>query len=152
MPLRVVFAMTLPADDAGDDPPSTGVTPPRAPDEDDLLNSPESFSTDLGAGRCVDFTAPNRTLEELPFYKVVRTTDPEIKGTHLEPPIKLPPDFRRWIKQLAFGQDTIDSKLKIRPAPDAALELTTTRDALVATRPPQPAAAGRQHRPRPRGR
>jgi hypothetical protein len=140
-PLRVVFATTLPAGDTAAGAPSNGVTPPRAPDEDDLLNAPESFSTDLGVGRCVDFTAPNRTLEELPFYKIVRTTDPEIKGTHLEPPIKLPPDFGLWVKRLAFGQNTIDSTLKVRPAPDSGLELTTTTDALAATlqpRPPEP--------------
>lgn len=121
-PLRVVFAVTLPPEDPGAGADPAGGQPPRTPDEEDLLNSPESFSSDLGTGRCIDFTVPNRTLEELPFYKIVRTTDPDIKGTHLEPPIKLPPGFGKWIRQLAFGHGTIDSKLKVRPAPEATFE------------------------------
>jgi len=51
---------------------------PILPDASDLVNSP-SFSQDLG-GKCVDFTVPNRTLEEFSFYHTVRTTEPEIKG------------------------------------------------------------------------
>ena len=51
---------------------------PELPDNEDLVNSP-SFSQDLG-GVCVDFTVPNRTLEEFSFYHTVRTTEPEIKG------------------------------------------------------------------------
>lgn len=51
---------------------------PSLPDSDDLVNS-SSFSQDIG-GKCVDFTIPNRTLEEFSFYHVVRTTEPEIKG------------------------------------------------------------------------
>ncbi len=56
---------------------SSGVTP-KLPDANDLVRSP-SFSQDLG-GKCVDFTIPNRTLEEFSFYHTVRTTEPEIKG------------------------------------------------------------------------
>lgn len=56
---------------------SNGGTP-NLPDADDLVRSP-SFSQDLG-GKCVDFTIPNRTLEEFSFYHTVRTTEPEIKG------------------------------------------------------------------------
>jgi len=51
---------------------------PMLPDADDLVRS-SSFSQDLG-GKCVDFTIPNRTLEELSFYHTVWTTEPEIKG------------------------------------------------------------------------
>ncbi|HBG58248.1 MAG TPA: hypothetical protein DDX07_09575, partial [Porphyromonadaceae bacterium] len=51
---------------------------PNLPDAEDLVHSP-SFSQDLG-GKCVDFTIPNRTLEEFSFYHTVRTTEPEIKG------------------------------------------------------------------------
>ena len=57
---------------------------PRLPDEDDMLNSPGSFSEDIGGGKCVNFTIPNRTLEEYNYFKVVRTTEPEIKGTTIE--------------------------------------------------------------------
>ena len=51
---------------------------PVLPDNDDLINS-SAFSQDIG-GKCVDFTVPNRTLEEFSFYHTVRTTEPEIKG------------------------------------------------------------------------
>lgn len=51
---------------------------PSLPDSEDLVNS-TSFSQDIG-GQCIDFTVPNRTLEEFSFYHTVRTTEPEIKG------------------------------------------------------------------------
>ncbi len=51
---------------------------PTLPDSTDLVNS-SAFSQDLG-GKCVDFTIPNRTLEEFSFYQTVRTTEPEIKS------------------------------------------------------------------------
>jgi hypothetical protein len=51
---------------------------PLLPDNDDLVNS-GAFSQDIG-GTCVDFTVPNRTLEEFSFYHTVRTTEPEIRG------------------------------------------------------------------------
>lgn len=51
---------------------------PVLPDGDDLVNS-NAFSQDIG-GKCVDFTIPNRTLEEFSFYHTVRTTEPEIRG------------------------------------------------------------------------
>lgn len=34
--------------------------------------------------QCVDFTTPNRTLEEFNYFSIIRTTDPEIKGLTLE--------------------------------------------------------------------
>ncbi|WP_343486281.1 hypothetical protein [Allomuricauda sp. d1] len=51
---------------------------PGLPDSDDLVNS-NAFSQDIG-GKCVDFTIPNRTLEEFSFFHSVRTTEPEIRG------------------------------------------------------------------------
>lgn len=51
---------------------------PKLPDGTELVLNP-SFSQDLG-GKCVDFSVPNRTLEEFSFYHTVRTTEPEIKG------------------------------------------------------------------------
>ncbi|MBG48289.1 MAG: hypothetical protein CML05_08385 [Pseudozobellia sp.] len=51
---------------------------PVLPDSEDLVHS-NAFSQDIG-GSCVDFTIPNRTLEEFSFYHTVRTTEPEIKG------------------------------------------------------------------------
>ncbi|WP_406661857.1 hypothetical protein V7O66_04895 [Methanolobus sp. ZRKC3] len=60
-----------------DEAASSGETP-KLPDSDDLVRNP-SFSQDIG-GKCIDFTIPNRTLEEFSFYHTVRTTEPEIKG------------------------------------------------------------------------
>jgi len=51
---------------------------PPNPDHSDLVNS-SAFSQDVG-GHCVDFTVPDRTLEEFSFYHTVRTTEPEIRG------------------------------------------------------------------------
>lgn len=56
---------------------------PRTPTIEDILNSPETFTADLG-GNCLDITKPNRTLEEFDFYTVVRTTEPSIKGLTLD--------------------------------------------------------------------
>jgi len=58
-------------------------TIPTLPDSDELATS-SAFSQDLG-GTCVDFTIPNRTLEEFSFYHTVRTTEPEIKGLAITP-------------------------------------------------------------------
>jgi Papain-like cysteine protease AvrRpt2 len=58
---------------------------PRAPEAPDLAIDSETFAADRG--RCVDFTIPNRTLEEVAFQAVVRTTQPELKGT---PPRRRP--------------------------------------------------------------
>lgn len=47
------------------------------PEHNELVNSTE-YSQDLG-GHCIDFTTPNRTLDEFSFYQIVRTSEPEIK-------------------------------------------------------------------------
>lgn len=51
---------------------------PKLPDANELVMN-SVFSQDIG-GKCVDFTTPNRTLEEYSFYHTVRTTEPEIRG------------------------------------------------------------------------
>ena len=62
--------------------------PPRAPDPLDLVNNPAAFSADRG--RCIDVTVPNRTLEEVTFHAVVRTSEPEVKGLTLPDPDAIP--------------------------------------------------------------
>ncbi len=57
-------------------------------DPEDLAEPLPSLSQD--PGKCVDFTVPNRVIEEFSFYKVVRTTDPEIKGSSLPPDLSTP--------------------------------------------------------------
>ncbi|MCF2531010.1 helix-hairpin-helix domain-containing protein [Yinghuangia soli] len=63
---------------------------PRLPDAVDLARADGTFSSDAGMGRCVDFTKPDRTLEEYGFSYLVRTTEPEIRGLVLEEPVKVP--------------------------------------------------------------
>src|SRR5262249_58296013 len=74
---RVVIAT---ARTAGEDPCDCTPAPPRTPEPDDLGQFPERFSGDVG-GRCVDFTVPNRVIDEVLYFKVVRVTEPEVEGT-----------------------------------------------------------------------
>lgn len=62
---------------------------PRDPDSAELTRADGTFSSDPGAGRCVDFTKPDRTLEEFSYTYVVRTTEPSIKGLTLQEPSKI---------------------------------------------------------------
>lgn len=62
---------------------------PRDPDARDLARADGTYSNDPGAGRCVDFTRPDRTLEEYSFSYVVRTTEPTIRGLTLQEPSKI---------------------------------------------------------------
>lgn len=62
---------------------------PRSPDATDLARADGTFSADAGAGRCVDFTKPDRTLEEYSFSYLVRTTEPDIRGLTLDEPAKV---------------------------------------------------------------
>lgn len=78
------------------------VTPPRAPDQVDLAASPETFSQDVG-GRCVDFTVPNRSLEEFDYFHVVRTTEPQIRGLTLDGRKKAPEAVARVAGNLLSG-------------------------------------------------
>lgn len=88
-PENIVLGVELPAPGAsrGKGECGCGSIVPRDPDSQDLVNSTGTYSTDVGAGQCVDITKPNRVLEEFDYFTVVRTTEPEIKGlTVTEPP------------------------------------------------------------------
>lgn len=61
----------------------TASTPPRTPGQAEIDSSPDTYSTDLGTGRCVQFNTPNRSIEEFSFYAVIRTTEPDIRGLTL---------------------------------------------------------------------
>lgn len=76
----------------------TGTTP-RNPDAGDLVNG--AFSSDIGQGRCVDFTRPDRTLQEFSYSYVVRTTEPSIKGLTLAEPTRIPPSVLGEIIKLS---------------------------------------------------
>ncbi len=64
---------------------------PALPDADDIISSPQAYTSDVTGG-CVSFTKPNRTIEEFDFYGVVRTTEPEIVGMTLPEPNFIPAD------------------------------------------------------------
>ena len=84
--------------------------PPRLPDATDLARADGTFSSDGGAGRCVDFTKPDRTLEEYSFSYVVRTTEPDIRGFTLDEPTKVPLGRVRGLAGLsAFGFEAATS-------------------------------------------
>lgn len=51
--------------------------PGRLPEMEDLLSPESIYQQDIG-GSCVNFTTPNRALEEFAFTTVVRNTDPDI--------------------------------------------------------------------------
>jgi hypothetical protein len=93
----------------------------RNPDAQDLTTAPESFSTDLG-GRCVDFTVPDRTLEEFAFSYVVRTTEPDIRGVGLDEDPTVPLETLL----VSFPQPLLkklDPRLMVRPdAPTNAVD------------------------------
>jgi hypothetical protein len=93
-PESVILVVDLPdADHDHDDEGgcSCGTTDvvPRAPDHVELGRADGTFSSDPGAGRCVDFTKPDRTLEEFTYTYAVRTTEPEIRGLTLDEPAKI---------------------------------------------------------------
>jgi hypothetical protein len=85
-PAYVLLALpALPQDKPA--PPPTKTEPcdcdtdtPRGPDSEVLAAPSGTFSEDLGGGRCVDLSIPNRTLEEFNYHFIVRTTMPEIQG------------------------------------------------------------------------
>lgn len=54
-----------------------GVKPvPQLPDMEELVNNSQ-YSQDIG-GSCINFTTPNRALEEFAYIQVIRTSDPEL--------------------------------------------------------------------------
>lgn len=51
--------------------------PSRLPEMEDLVSETSNYQQDIG-GSCVNFTTPNRALEEFSYYSVVRLTDPDV--------------------------------------------------------------------------
>lgn len=80
IPRKLILLIDLP-DGADTDAAGGGCgVIPRTPSHSDIDNSPDTYSTDLGTGRCVEFNTPNRAIEEFDFFTVVRTTEPDIVG------------------------------------------------------------------------
>ncbi|HWR14602.1 MAG TPA: papain-like cysteine protease family protein [Terriglobales bacterium] len=76
-----------------------GTKVPRQPDPEDLVKNSGAYSQDIGLN-CVNFTTPNRTLEEFSYTMVVRTTDPAIKGTTLSD-IEKRTERERTVREMA---------------------------------------------------
>jgi hypothetical protein len=100
--------------------------PARLPDATSLATDP-SYSADLG-GRCVQFTVPNRALEEFDLYSIVRTTDPALQ------PITLSDDPEG---DLLAG---ITARARRPPTPPAAPPLPPGRPSASPVVPPSAAA------------
>jgi Papain-like cysteine protease AvrRpt2 len=107
LPTRVILVLDL-AEPAQEPTPECECeeASPRTPDQEDLVANPEAFSTDLG-GKCVDFTMPNRVLEEFSFFAVVRTTQPDVKGLTADPPTVLPKPVVKKLLELAQRADLV---------------------------------------------
>ena len=92
LPLRLILAVDLSGLPEEDDESccAPGGIVPRAPDAEDLADAGGVYSQDLGGGRCVDFTKPDRVLEEYSYQFVVRTTDPVVKPLRIGDTPELP--------------------------------------------------------------
>jgi hypothetical protein len=75
MPRRVLLVLEVP-DTAGHDDDHA----PRVPDPIDLTRNPAAFSQDLGRG-CIDLCTPNRVIEEFTYTTVIRTSEPQVRGS-----------------------------------------------------------------------
>ncbi|HEU4657704.1 MAG TPA: papain-like cysteine protease family protein [Capillimicrobium sp.] len=90
---------------AGDD--CACEAPPRAPDQAQLAENGEAFAADVS--RCADFSVPNRTLEEVTYQAVVRTTQPELRGTPAPRRPQVPQTVVAKLLELARGAGSIRS-------------------------------------------
>ncbi|KUH83210.1 MULTISPECIES: alpha/beta hydrolase [unclassified Mycobacterium] len=133
LPRRVILVTPLDVSTSDEDPCSCHASPPRAPDAVDLVSNSATFSTDLGGGRCVNLNTPNRVLEEFSYFKVVRTTQPEVKGvTPTRPPI-LPPRIVSELVDLVAEpavDPTVGREAPDRPVPELALEAAVAKRTL----------------------
>ncbi len=98
--------------------------PPRTPDVTQLAENDVAFSAD--PSRCVDFTVPNRALEEVTYQAVVRTTQPELRGTPKPRPPRIPTPVLERLVELARSNPAVEPRREPRallmrrelPAPD----------------------------------
>ena len=105
LPASTILVIDVSDAEAGTEEPCEceGGLVPRDPDVADLTASDGTYSQDLG-GRCIDFTKPDRVLEEFSFSYLIRTTEPEIKGVTLKPPGRVDiGKYRDLIESSIFG-------------------------------------------------
>ncbi|MFB9876991.1 papain-like cysteine protease family protein [Planobispora siamensis] len=77
--------------------------PPRVPDAIDLARNPASYASDPGG--CANFTVPNRTVEEVTFHTVVRTSEPEVKGVPAPDPVELSKPLADYVATLVVERE-----------------------------------------------
>jgi hypothetical protein len=116
----IVVSTTGQADAPAEDDCACESLTPRQPDADDLVTNATAYSQDIGLN-CVNFTKPNRTLEEFAYTLVVRTTDPEIKGTTLADLERRSERGRSYIDGVIREQATVDKSRLGTPAAAAAV-------------------------------
>ena len=124
LPRRIILvADNLPPPAEAEEVPAD---PPRAPTAEELAGQSEAFADD--AGCCATFTTPNRTVEEVMFQAVVRTTQPAIRGSGARRPRPLPGKLADRIVQLTkleplvldFPSDAASPRgREVRPEPNA---------------------------------
>lgn len=137
LPAHVILVIDL-AEDAVLPEPSDNV--PRQPDAGDLTQASETFHQD--AGGCVDFHKPNRTLESVEYFSVVRTTEPEIKGLTLTDPPNI--NIRDLVSVVRPKTTPVLAARAITPQPTPAPEPVIRRATLSArAAAPAPAALAR---------
>ena len=92
--------------------------PPLGASPEDVVNAVGTYTSDLG-GACVQFTTPNRSIDEFTYYALIRTTDPDIKGLTLGPDRKLPPKILDGIVKSAALISLAERSARLpAPAPD----------------------------------
>lgn len=100
LPIRIMIVLSaLPGPKPKDEHCECREAPPRAPGAGELGENPQAFAAD--AGRCVDFTVPNRTVEEVVYQAVVRTTQPALNPPQSPKPLPLPPGLVGQLATLA---------------------------------------------------
>lgn len=78
LPLRIVLVSSVELPSATDGECGCNGAPPRAADPLDLAANPEAYAGDSSG--CVDVTIPDRTVDEVTYQAVVRTTQPQLKA------------------------------------------------------------------------
>src|SRR5262245_12860457 len=109
-PRRVILVAERPTSDGA----NGSTTPPRAPDAVDLAENPAAFAADPKP--CAVFTVPNRTVEEVTYFALVRTTQPDVQSPFRPPrPLPVPPRLLDHIVDLANRSAEFEIRVPSNP-------------------------------------
>ncbi len=126
LPLRMIAVLdALPSEKEKDEDCECDPAPPRVQSAEELAENPEAFANDIG--KCVDFTVPNRTVDEVSYQAVVRTTQPALNPPDLPPRPTIPPYLIDRLAHLA----------NVRPK-----DIKISTDIPIKERAPQDSVAG----------